>query len=150
MQVATRVKSSMYLSFLSLHTSPKATNTDSLSHYVCQMCYFPRCVSCESVLARAKLQRANRHNRSCTQFPGTCGMGSSLSSLRQACQSHAHAWMLHRCQACQSHAQRAPGSPWEHTGHDGLPAGGALRGEGTAVAVVTEQLAVLAGEGLIS
>ena len=40
-------------------------------------------------------------------------------------------------------------SPREHTGHDGLPAGGALRGEGTAVAVVTEQLAVLAGEGLI-
>lgn len=40
-------------------------------------------------------------------------------------------------------------SPWEHTGHDGLPTGRALRGEGTAVAVVTEQLAVLAGEGLV-
>lgn len=40
-------------------------------------------------------------------------------------------------------------SPRGRTRHDGLPAGGALRGEGTAVAVVAEQLAVLAGEGLV-
>lgn len=40
-------------------------------------------------------------------------------------------------------------SPQERTRHDGLSAGGALRGEGAAVAVVTEQLAILAGEGLV-
>lgn len=39
--------------------------------------------------------------------------------------------------------------PWGRTGHDGLPAGGALRREGTAVTVIAEQLTVLAGEGLV-
>ena len=56
---------------------------------------------------------------------------------------------------CKNPTQmQAPGPthgepPGGRTRHDGLPAGGALRREGAAVAVIAEQLPVLASEGLI-
>lgn len=53
-------------------------------------------------------------------------------------------------QKCREGRRCAYVELWKNTRHDSLPTRGALRGEGAAVAVIAEQLAVLAGEGLIS